>query len=56
VVALNLGDEPVSVTSPAIDVGWRILLSTALDRAGEVVAGALDLRGNEGVILGRSQS
>jgi alpha-glucosidase len=54
VVALNLGGEPVSVASSSIGVGREILLSTFLDRGGEQVQGTLDLRGNEGVILGRS--
>jgi alpha-glucosidase len=52
VVALNLGAEPASVTSEAIAAGCRILLSTFLDRQGEQVDSALDLRGNEGVIIG----
>jgi alpha-glucosidase len=53
VVALNLGAQPVSVASN-IGIGREILLSTFLDRQGEQVEGTLDLRGNEGVILGRS--
>jgi alpha-glucosidase len=52
VVALNLGAEPASVTSDAIGHGRQILLSTLLDRQGERIEGALDLRGNEGVIVG----
>jgi alpha-glucosidase len=52
VVALNLGAEPVSVVSSSIGFGREILLSTFLDRQGEAVQGTLDLRGNEGVILG----
>jgi alpha-glucosidase len=54
VVALNLGAGPVSVASSSIGFGREILLSTFLDRQGEEVQGTLDLRGNEGVILGRS--
>jgi alpha-glucosidase len=54
VVALNLGAEPVSVASSSIGFGREILLSTFLDRKGEQVQGTLDLRGNEGVILGAS--
>jgi alpha-glucosidase len=53
VVALNLGAEPASVASISIGFGREILLSTFLDRQGEEVQGTLDLRGNEGVILGR---
>ena len=53
VVALNLGAEPVSISSSSIGFGREILLSTFLDREGEAIQGTLDLRGNEGVILGR---
>ena len=52
VIALNLGDQPVSIASEAAGLRGKILLSTLLDREGETVAGALDLRGNEGVIIG----
>jgi alpha-glucosidase len=52
VIALNLGDEPVSLESDAIGMGGEILLSTFLDREREKVAGMVDLRGNEGVIIG----
>jgi alpha-glucosidase len=52
VVALNLGDEPVSIASDAAGLSGEILLSTFLDRAGEKIQGAVDLRGNEGVIIG----
>jgi alpha-glucosidase len=54
VVALNLGAEPVSVASSSIGLSREILLSTFLDREGEEIRGTLDLRGNEGVIVGRS--
>ena len=40
IVALNLGAEPVAVTSSAIGVWSEILLSTFLDREGERVEGA----------------
>jgi alpha-glucosidase len=52
VVALNLGAEPVSIASDALPSGGEILLSTLLDRQGEKIQGSLDLRGNEGVIIG----
>jgi alpha-glucosidase len=52
VVALNLGPDPVAVTTSAIPFGSAILLSTFLDRDGEKLEGMLDLRGNEGVIIG----
>jgi alpha-glucosidase len=51
VIALNLGAEPVSLTSTSIVSGSEILLSTFLDRQRESVDGGLDLRGNEGVIV-----
>jgi alpha-glucosidase len=51
VIALNLGAEPVSLTSTSIEPGSEILLSTFLDRQRESVDGGLDLRGNEGVIV-----
>jgi alpha-glucosidase len=50
-VALNLGAEPVSVTSSSIGFGSKILLSTFFDRESELIDGVLDLRGNEGVII-----
>ena len=48
-VALNLGTRPhrLPLTEPR-----RVLLSTHLDRAHDTVSGHLELRGNEGVILG----
>ncbi len=52
-VALNLGADPVSIASDAIGLDGEILLSTLLDREGEKIEGVLDLRGNEGVIIGR---
>ena len=52
VIALNLGAEPASITSSSIGFDNEILLSTFLDRTGEKLEGMLDLRGNEGVIMG----
>jgi alpha-glucosidase len=52
VIALNLGADPVSIESETVGLGGEILLSTFLDRQGESVQGVLDLRGNEGVIIG----
>ena len=51
-VALNLGNTPVAIAASSIGAGLAILLSTFLDRRGEDVQGALELRANEGVILG----
>jgi alpha-glucosidase len=52
VIALNLGPEPISIASETIGLGGKILLSTMLDRRGEKIAGELDLRGNEGIVIG----
>lgn len=52
VIALNLGAEPVSISSSSIGFGRAILLSTLMDRRGERIEGSLDLRANEGAILG----
>ncbi|MFT0879526.1 alpha-amylase family glycosyl hydrolase [Rhodopseudomonas sp. G2_2311] len=51
-VALNLGPDPISAASDAIGLDGEVLLSTMLDRAGERVGDTLDLRGNEGIIVG----
>jgi alpha-glucosidase len=51
IVVLNLGPEPIAVTTSAIRFGSEILLSTFLDREGETLEGVLDLRGNEGVVV-----
>src|SRR5882757_5256751 len=56
VIALNLGAEPVSIASYAAGLDGEILLSTFLDRQGEKIHGVLDLRGNEGAIIGASPS
>src|SRR3984893_4546315 len=52
VITLNLGAQPMSIAADAIGLGGEILLSTFLDRQGEEIQAALDLRGNEGVIIG----
>jgi len=52
VIALNLGAEPVSIESDAVGITGEILLSTLLDRQGEAIEDTVDLRGNEGVIIG----
>jgi alpha-glucosidase len=55
-VALNLGVEPVSITSNVAELGGKILLSTFMDRQAETIQGKLDLRGNEGVIIDASDA
>jgi len=51
-IALNLGADPISAASDSIGLDGEVLLSTMLDRAGERIGTTLDLRGNEGVIVG----
>jgi alpha-glucosidase len=52
VILLNFGDQPISIASEAAGLAGEILISTFLDRHGEKVKDAVDLRGNEGVIIG----
>jgi alpha-glucosidase len=52
VIALNLGADPVSLVSDAAGLSGEILLSTFMDRQGEKIQDRLDLRGNEGVMIG----
>ena len=49
-VALNFADEPRTVALSGGGRG-RVLLSTDVERGGEVELGALSLAGNEGVVL-----
>ncbi len=56
VIALNLGATPVSLASELIGLDGDILLSTHMDRQGERIDGALDLRGDEGVVVGMAVS
>jgi alpha-glucosidase len=48
-VALNMGAEPTAVELPGGD--GRLLLSSFCDRAEELLAGRIALRGNEGVAV-----
>jgi alpha-glucosidase len=51
-VALNLGSDPHAVSfADAMEDRGRIVISTHLDREGEVMEGDLSLRANEGVII-----
>ena len=50
-VALNLGSEAAAVDFGAERCHGRVLLSTLGDREGEPVAGRIDLRGNEGLVI-----
>jgi alpha-glucosidase len=49
-VALNLDDQP-QYFAPATPIAGTIVLATGLARAAEPVRDALDLRGNEGVVI-----
>jgi alpha-glucosidase len=51
-VALNMGGDPTNVRPEKAPLCGRILLSSHADRNGERIDGELDLRGNEGVIIG----
>jgi alpha-glucosidase len=53
-IALNLGDDPVALSTEGHGLDGEILLSTELDRQRERIHGMLDLRGNEGVVIGRA--
>jgi alpha-glucosidase len=50
-IVLNLGDAPRVFTPAGTAVRGRITLTTHLDREGEAVDGALDLRPHEGLIV-----
>jgi alpha-glucosidase len=53
-IVLNLGDDPVELSTAGRGLDGALLLSTHLDRKGERIHGTLDLRGNEGVVIGRA--
>jgi alpha-glucosidase len=50
-IALNLGADPASLFLPSRAANGRIILSTMLDRPGEICSGRLQLRANEGLIV-----
>jgi alpha-glucosidase len=50
-IVLNLGPEPAAARFSDADMSGAVLLSTHLDREGEDVTGAIDLRPNEGVAI-----
>ena len=51
-VALNLGREPTTVLLDSIPPDARVLLSSNADRDSERIAGEIDLRANEGLVIG----
>ncbi|MFG1424681.1 alpha-amylase family glycosyl hydrolase [Roseixanthobacter glucoisosaccharinicivorans] len=52
-VALNLGDEPLSATLPGL--AGEVLLSTFCDREEERISGEIALRANEGLMVALAQ-
>jgi alpha-glucosidase len=52
VVALNMGSEPLNLRLENLLRRGHILLSSNADRDDERIDGELDLRGNEGVVVG----
>jgi alpha-glucosidase len=50
-IVLNLGSQPQRWAAHQSAVRGRVMLSTHLDRAGEAVGGAIELRGDEGVVV-----
>jgi alpha-glucosidase len=50
-VVLNLGPQPDTFASDQVQLQGHVVLSTYLDRAGEVVRRIITLRGDEGVIV-----
>ena len=50
-IVLNLGGQPQHFDLYQVAGAQKVVLSTSLDRAGEVVQGVLTLREDEGVIL-----
>jgi alpha-glucosidase len=55
-IALNLGREPTTVLLDAMPPGARVLLSSNADRDGEKIEREIDLRGNEGLVIGAVSS
>jgi alpha-glucosidase len=51
IIVLNFGHEPTMFDPGGRGAPGRIVLTTHLDREGEETAGALKLRGDEGVII-----
>ena len=55
-VALNMGLAPTTVLLESMAPEARVLLSSNADREGEKIARAIDLRGNEGLVIGATNS
>jgi alpha-glucosidase len=50
-VALNFSSQPQTLRMPQLINGSQLILSTHLDRYNEVTGGAVELRGDEGVVV-----
>ena len=50
-VALNFGAQPAAAALPSDSTEGRLLLSSLSDRVDDPVAGTIDLRGHEGVVV-----
>ncbi len=50
-VALNLGNEPASMSFPLVALNGHIVVSSFGDRDGEPVKKTIDLRENEGIVV-----
>lgn len=50
-VVLNLGSNPCSIRPDTIGYHGEVLLSTHLDRKGEILSDSLNMRGDEGLII-----
>jgi len=50
-VALNLGAEPLAAQLGGSALMGRVLVSSGADREGERIAGRIDLRANEGLVI-----
>jgi hypothetical protein len=50
-VVLNLGTEPADFQMPAGTGGGKIVVCTAVQREGEEVAEAIEVQGNEGMVV-----
>ena len=48
----SLGREPTTVLIESLPPDARVLLSSNGDRDGETIAGAIDLRASEGLVIG----
>ena len=55
-VALNLGREPITALLDSMPPDARVLLSSNADRDGEEIKREIDLRGNEGLVIGATSS